>query len=314
MLLLHNFLILCFGLAILIWGADRFVAQSSIIAKRIGVSDLIIGLTLVAFGTSAPEIFIGISGIFNESAALSLGTVMGSNISNIALIFGIACFSLRRKITDSLINLLPFVISVAWLGIALFNGKINHIEAIVFIGILGLFLFTLFKSNDLNEENIQNQASSIFKDIFWLAIGLIGLIFGSHLSVTHAENIAVILGVPEMIIGLTILALGTSLPELAASVAALVKKKAQMVVGNIIGSNIFNLVFVVPMIGFFSTLTLEDTIFVRDFLVLALLSTAFLAAIIVLKFSSFKGWVMKFFGLTFVSSYIAYIMLLSGLI
>ncbi|MDA9750575.1 calcium/sodium antiporter [Gammaproteobacteria bacterium] len=314
MLLLHNFLILCFGLAILIWGADRFVAQSSIIAKRIGVSDLIIGLTLVAFGTSAPEIFIGISGIFNESAALSLGTIMGSNISNIALIFGIACFSLRRKITDSLINLLPFVISVAWLGIALFNGKINHIEAIVFIGILGIFLFTLFKSNDLNEENIQNQASSIFKDIFWLAIGLIGLIFGSHLSVTHAENIAVILGVPEIIIGLTILALGTSLPELAASVAALVKKKAQMVVGNIIGSNIFNLVFVVPMIGFFSTLTLEDTIFVRDFLVLALLSTAFLAAIIVLKFSSFKGWVMKFFGLTFVSSYIAYIMLLSGLI
>ncbi len=314
MLLLHNFLILCFGLAILIWGADRFVAQSSIIAKRIGVSDLIIGLTLVAFGTSAPEIFIGISGIFNESAALSLGTVIGSNISNIALIFGIACFSLRKQITDSLINLLPFVISVMWLGIALFNGKINHIEAIVFIGILGLFLFTLFKSNDLNEESIQNQASSIYKDTFWLAIGLIGLIFGSHLSVTHAENIAVILGVPEMIIGLTILALGTSLPELAASIAALVKKKAQMVVGNIIGSNIFNLVFVVPMIGFFSTLTLEDTIFVRDFLVLALLSTAFLAAIMVLKFTSFKGWVMKFFGLTFVSSYIAYIMLLSRLI
>ncbi len=314
MLLLHNFLILCFGLAILIWGADRFVAQSSIIAKRIGVSDLIIGLTLVAFGTSAPEIFIGISGIFNESAALSLGTVIGSNISNIALIFGIACFSLRKQITDSLINLLPFVISVVWLGIALFNGKINHIEAIVFIGILGLFLFTLFKSNDINEENIQNQASNIPKDILWLTIGLIGLIFGSHLSVTHAENIAIILGVPEMIIGLTILALGTSLPELAASIAALVKKKAQMVVGNIIGSNIFNLVFVVPMIGFFSTLTLEDTIFVRDFLVLALLSTAFLAAIMVLKFTVFKGWVMKFFGLTFVSSYIAYIMLLSGLI
>ena len=314
MLLLHNFLILCFGLAILIWGADRFVAQSSIIAKRIGVSDLIIGLTLVAFGTSAPEIFIGISGIFNESAALSLGTVIGSNISNIALIFGIACFSLKKQITDSLINLLPFVISVVWLGIALFNGKINHVEAIVFIGILGLFLFTLFKSNDLNEENIQNQASSIYKDILWLTIGLIGLIFGSHLSVTHAENIALILGVPEMIIGLTILALGTSLPELAASVAALVKKKAQMVVGNIIGSNIFNLVFVVPMIGFFSTLTLEDTIFVRDFLVLALLSAAFLAAIMVLKFASFKGWIMKFFGLTFVGSYIAYIMLLSGLI
>ena len=314
MLLLHNFLILCFGLAILIWGADRFVAQSSIIAKRIGVSDLIIGLTLVAFGTSAPEIFIGISGIFNESAALSLGTVIGSNISNIALIFGIACFSLKRQITDSLINLLPFVISVVWLGIALFNGKINHIEAVVFIGILGLFLFTLFKSNDLNEENIQKQASSISNDILWLTIGLIGLILGSHLSVTHAENIAIILGVPEMIIGLTILALGTSLPELAASVAALVKKKAQMVVGNIIGSNIFNLVFVVPMIGFFSTLTLEDTIFVRDFLVLALLSTAFIAAIMVLKFATFKGWVMKFFGLTFVGSYIAYIMLLSGLI
>ena len=94
MLLLHNFLILCFGLAILIWGADRFVAQSSIIAKRIGVSDLIIGLTLVAFGTSAPEIFIGISGIFNESAALSLGTVIGSNISNIALGVGFGFFVL----------------------------------------------------------------------------------------------------------------------------------------------------------------------------------------------------------------------------
>ena len=166
MLLLHNFLILCFGLAILIWGADRFVAQSSIIAKRIGVSDLIIGLTLVAFGTSAPEIFIGISGIFNESAALSLGTVIGSNISNIALIFGIACFSLRKQITDSLINLLPFVISVAWLGIALFNGKINHVEAIVFIGILGLFLFTLFKSNDLNEEISKIRLAAYLKMSF----------------------------------------------------------------------------------------------------------------------------------------------------
>ena len=164
------------------------MAQSSIIAKRIGVSDLIIGLTIVAFGTSAPEIFIGISGIFNESAALSLGTVMGSNISNIALIFGIACFSLRKQITDSLINLLPFVISVIWLGIALFNGKINHIEGIVFIGILVLFLFTLFKSNDLNEENIQDQASSISKDILWLTIGLIGLIFGSHLSVRQCRE------------------------------------------------------------------------------------------------------------------------------
>ncbi len=314
MLLLQNFLILCFGLAILIWGADKFVAQSSVFAKRIGVSDLIIGLTLVAFGTSAPEIFIGISGIFNESAALSLGTVIGSNISNIALIFGIACFSLRKQIADSLINLLPFVISFIWLGFALFNGKINQFEAIVFIGILGLFLFTLFKSNDLKEENIQNQASSIFKEMLGLTIGLIGLIFGSHLCVNHAENIAVILGVPEIIIGLTILALGTSLPELAASIAALVKKKAQMVVGNIIGSNIFNLVFVVPMIGFFSALTIEDTVFERDFLVLALLSTAFLVAIMLLKFAPFKGWVMKLFGLTFVSSYIAYIINLSGLI
>ena len=146
--------------------------KRQIIAKRIGVSDLIIGLTLVAFGTSAPEIFIGVSGIFNESAALSLGTVIGSNISNIALIFGIACFSLRKQITDSLINLLPFVISVVWLGIALFNGKINYIEAIVFIGILGLFLFTLFKSNDLNEENIQNQASSIFKAVSYTHLTL----------------------------------------------------------------------------------------------------------------------------------------------
>ncbi len=310
---------LIFGIIILVWGADRFIENSSIVAKKLGISELIIGLTLVAFGTSAPEIFVCISGIFYDNPEIATGTVIGSNISNIALIFGIACFSFISRTNVSLVSLAPFLLSVILLGITLQDGLISHLESGLFILVLLIFLMTLMKSNDVNTNQTSVDSSSLTKTIVMLLVGLTALIIGSNLAVTYGVAIAEILQVPEIIIGLTVLALGTSLPELAASISALFKKKNQMIIGNIIGSNIMNLVFVIPIVGFFSNINLfEDdlnhTIINRDYLFVAVLSLVFMIVILIFRMPNFYKPLAKIFGLFFVLSYFIYIGVISGLL
>tara|TARA_Y100000590_G_C15674450_1_gene997445 strand:+ start:873 stop:1829 length:957 start_codon:yes stop_codon:yes gene_type:complete len=310
---------LIFGIIILVWGADRFIENSSIVAKKLGISELIIGLTLVAFGTSAPEIFVGISGIFYDNPEIATGTVIGSNISNIALIFGIACFSFISRTNVSLVSLAPFLLSVILLGITLQDGLISHLESGLFILVLLIFLMTLMKSNDVNTNQTSVDSSSLTKTIVMLLVGLTALIIGSNLAVTYGVAIAEILQVPEIIIGLTVLALGTSLPELAASISALFKKKNQMIIGNIIGSNIMNLVFVIPIVGFFSNINLFEgdlnhTIINRDYLFVAVLSLVFMIVILILRMPNFYKPLAKIFGLFFVLSYFIYIGVISGLL
>jgi cation:H+ antiporter len=308
-----NIIFLLGGISILVWGANKFVDHASILAKRLGISDLVIGLTLIAFGTSAPEIFVGISAVLNGNEDIALGTAIGSNISNIALIFGVSCFYFNVSSHTQLWNLLPFGLAVVLLGFTLVDGSISVDESLGFVGIFMLFMFVLMKTDGIAEEE-SSDASEFGKSLLLSMVGLLGLIAGANIAIIYAENTALLLGIPELIIGLTIIALGTSLPELAASIAALRKGKHQMVVGNIIGSNVFNLVFVIPIIGLFGSVELSPIVMQRDFYILAALSAVFILLAFALTQFEFKRILFRTAGIVLVSSYILYMGLLSGVV
>jgi len=313
MVLATNISLLLLGILILVWGANKFVDHASVIAKHIGISDLVIGLTLIAFGTSAPEIFVGISSIINQNEEIALGTAIGSNISNIALIFGVSCLYLTGPSKTQLWNFVPFGLSVILLGLTLVDGKISFNESMGFVGILMIFMFVLFKTDGLAEED-SLDSSEFGHSLLVSLIGLVALIAGANIAVIYAENTALLLGVPQLIIGLTIIALGTSLPELAATIVALKKGKHQMVVGNIIGSNVFNLVFIIPMIGFFGSVELSPVVMQRDFYILLALSMIFIFLAVALTKLRFRKNIFSISGVVLIASYVLYISALSGII
>ena len=312
---LINFLGLIASLAVLIWGADKFVDNSSLIAKKIGVSELTIGLTIVALGTSAPEIFVGISSVLNNSESIAMGAVVGSNISNIALIFGVSCIgiSFLPKKTP-VVQLMPFLVSAFILGYVLIDLNVSKFDGILLLLSFCYFLYVINanKNTQILIDEQQNKNNSI--TLIFLTIGLISLIFGSRYAVIYAEKIAILLNISELIIGLTIIAIGTSLPELAATISAVLKKKTDMVVGNVIGSNVLNITLVVPIIGFFSSIQLDQVLLSRDYIIM--ISATIIFMLVVLFYSSkvFSLKAIRFIGILFVSSYILYLLSLSNLI
>tara|TARA_Y100000816_G_scaffold259676_1_gene215397 strand:- start:3150 stop:4091 length:942 start_codon:yes stop_codon:yes gene_type:complete len=308
-----NFIQLLLGITILIWGANKFVDHSSVIAKHLGINDLVVGLTLIAAGTSAPEIFVAISAVINGNEDIAFGTAIGSNISNIALIFGVSCLYLNAVSKTHLSNLFPFGLSVVMLGLIIVDGTISFSEGWGLIGLFMLFMYILLKTEGIPEED-KSEPTAFSKSLFLSMVGLVGLIAGANVSIIFAESTAILLGISELIIGLTIVALGTSLPELAATVAALKKGRHQMVVGNIIGSNVLNLVFVLPIIGFFGTIQISQTVLQRDFYILLILSIVFIMLAITLTKLRFVKSLYMTSGILLISSYIFYINILAGII
>ena len=314
-----DFVINLFGLivslAVLIWGADKFVDNSSNLAKRFGVNELTIGLTVVALGTSAPEIFVGISSVLNNSENIALGTVVGSNISNIALIFGVSCIGISfiPKKTP-IIQLLPFLISASLLGYVFFDLNVSKFDGFLLLITFVYFLYVINnnKNNQLGFVN-ESENQKTLLTLFFLTVGLIALIFGSRYAVIYAENIALYLNISELIIGLTIIAIGTSLPELAATISAISKKKTDMVVGNVIGSNVLNITLVVPIIGFFSNTQLDQVLLSRDFLIMILATVIFILVVIFYSSRNISLILIRAIGVLFVFSYAIYVLSLSNL-
>ena len=312
---LINFLGLVASLAILIWGADKFVDNSSLIAKKIGVSELTIGLTIVALGTSAPEIFVGISSVLNNSESIAMGAVVGSNISNIALIFGVSCIgiSFLPKKTP-MIQLMPFLVSALILGYVLIDLNVSKFDGILLLLSFCYFLYVINANRNtqtlIDEQKDKNNSITLI----FLIIGLISLIFGSRYAVIYAEKIAILLNISELIIGLTIIAIGTSLPELAATISAVLKKKTDMVVGNVIGSNVLNITLVVPIIGFFSSVQLDQVLLSRDFTIMISATIVFMLLVLFYSNKVFSVNAIRLIGILFVSSYILYLLSLSNLI
>ena len=308
-----NLIQLLLGITILVWGANKFVDHSSVIAKHLGINDLVVGLTLIAAGTSAPEIFVAISAVINGNEDIAFGTAIGSNISNIALIFGVSCLYFSTTSKTNLSNLIPFGLSILMLGLIIVDGKISFNESLGLVGLFALFMYILLKTEGIPEEE-KSEPSALSKSLFLSTVGLVGLIAGANISIIFAENTALLLGISELIIGLTIMALGTSLPELAATVAALRKGRHQMVVGNIIGSNVLNLVFVLPIIGFFGTMQISQTVLQRDFYILLILSIVFILLAIALTKLRFIKSLYIVSGILLIFSYFFYIATLAGIV
>lgn len=310
-------LFLLLSLAILIWGADKFVDYSSVLAKKLGINELTIGLTVVALGTSAPEIFVGISSILNQTESIAMGAVVGSNISNIALIFGVASLgrALKPKKTPTK-QFIPVILSAGILGFVIYDLNISFFESLILLLVLIQFMFLTFqnRSENIINQPINTENKNNILVILFLSLGLAALIFGSKYAVVNAEKIAEILGISELIIGLTIVAIGTSLPELAATISAIIKNKADMVIGNVIGSNVLNIVLVVPMIGFLSKIQLEPELFNRDYVIMLFLTTIFLLMIKLQSSKYMNIMSIRVVGFVMILSYFIYIALLGNLI
>ena len=310
-------LFLLLSLGILIWGADKFVDYSSVLAKKLGINELTIGLTVVALGTSAPEIFVGISSILNQTESIAMGAVVGSNISNIALIFGVASLgrALKPKKTPTK-QFIPVILSAGILGFVIYDLNISFFESLILLLVLIQFMFLTFqnRSENIINQPINTENKNNILVILFLSLGLAALIFGSKYAVVNAEKIAEILGISELIIGLTIVAIGTSLPELAATISAIIKNKADMVIGNVIGSNVLNIVLVVPMIGFLSKIQLEPELFNRDYVIMLFLTTIFLLMIKLQSSKYMNIMSIRVVGFVMILSYFIYIALLGNLI
>ena len=315
-MIFYHLIGLIISLSVLIWGADKFIDNSSLIAKKLGLSELTIGLTIVALGTSAPEIFVGISSVLNGTESIAMGAVVGSNISNIALIFGVSCIGISMRPTKTNpIQFIPFILAVVVLGLGLQDLKITKAESIEFLFVFAAFMYFtyLFRIPDKIDES-DNSNIKGGKTTLLLIFGLLALIIGSNYAVVNAEKIATILNVPQVIIGLTIIAIGTSLPELAATISAIIKNKNDMVIGNVIGSNVMNIALVVPIIGMFSDVTFESNILSRDFLILSITSILFILITATYSSLRFNLRVIKLIGCIFVAGYLGYILKLSNLI
>lgn len=290
------------GLVLLIWGADRFIEASSKIAIQLGVSELVIGLTLVAFGTSAPEVFVGIVSVLNNNANIAAGTVIGSNIANIGLIFGVSMFAFIGTKDRARIPLICLALSVIILYISLIDLSINFYESLVFLIVFLIFLFGL--------RNLDNHVQQVvdkfeLREVVIAIISLAALIGGAQLTVENSEKLALLIGIPETIIGLTIIALGTSLPELAASIAALYKQKGQMVIGNILGSNVFNIVTVIPIIGLNLQTNIDPQLLHKDIWYLFTLTGIFI--LVTLTQSKLTKSIFKLSGCLMIGIYCLYI-------
>ena len=276
MILLSLFIIL--GLLLLIKGADWLVEGGSALAKRFRVSDLAIGLTVVSFGTSAPELVVNAFSSFQGNAELVFGNVIGSNLLNLFIILGVTGLIAPLVVKSSTVwKEIPFsflaIVTLFFLTNDFFlteNHIFSRIDGLILLVLFVIFLIYVYKQlkSDIAVINPSAKNYSGFKIWSFIILGLAGLVFGGRLVVNNAVHIATSLGMSEKLIGLTVVALGTSLPELATSIVATIKKNTDIAVGNIVGSNIFNIYLVLPVCSFVSPLTYNQT-FNTDMLVLA---------------------------------------------
>lgn len=272
-----------FSLALLVWSADRFVEGSAFTARYFGMPPLLIGMVIVGFGTSAPEMVVSALSAFQGNPGIALGNAYGSNITNIALILGVTALicpiAVHSQILRKELPILTVVTALAaW---QLWDGKITRLDAAVLLTVFAVLMTWsiwqgLRKKKDALgreiEQELKVHAMPIRRAVFWLVVGLALLIVGSRLLVWGAVEIARGFGVSDMIIGLTIVAVGTSFPELASSVIATRKGEHDIALGNVLGSNLFNTLAVVGIAGAIHPMAVGPEIFSRDILVMAALT------------------------------------------
>jgi cation:H+ antiporter len=259
--------LLLVGFLFLIKGSDFFVDGASSIASILRVPTIIVGLTIVAFGTSAPEAAVSITSSLTGSNAMAVSNVIGSNLFNMLVVIGVAALLSNLLMEKKVLQKdLPFLVGITILFVVFIfiGGDITNIEGIILLAILIAYLFFLIrdarKSSDSNV--VEKPKLSLPKSIIFMIVGLAGIVLGGDLVVDSASAIALALGMSETLVGLTIVAIGTSLPELVTSLTALKKGENQMVIGNVIGSNIFNILFVLGASSAISAIPLSSSMLI----------------------------------------------------
>jgi len=295
--------LLILGLVFLIFGGDLLVRSAVSFAEKFGVSSFLIGVTVVSFGTSVPELMVSIQAAMDQAADIAIGNVLGSNIANIALVLGVSVVISPLSINTKTYKLSWWVMLISSLLFILFllDNVITKMEGLLLIA--GLFCFIIFsiKRNIPNEESIISKIN-IQTGILFFVLGAIGLYFGSELFVESAISIASFFDVPKFVIGITVVALGTSLPELVTSIVALIKGQNNISLGNLIGSNIFNVFAVLGITSLIQELGTNSILLFLDFGVM-------LAVILVFGYQLFiRKKISRTAGFVLLFGYFSYIL------
>lgn len=312
-----NLLLMIVGFAVLIWSADRFLSGAAATATNLGVSNIVIGLTVVSLGTSAPEIVVALIAALEGNAILAIGNAIGSNIANIGLVLGITAIVAPLPFSQNVLRReLPWLLGATVLAIVLiFDRELSFTDGVFLLAGLAYILWQLLRSerdadpaesalaSELEELPEMKQSSALF----WLFAGLAALLASAQLLVYAATQIALDLGISSMIIGLTIVAIGTSLPELAATVGAAMKGQPDIAIGNIVGSNILNILAVLAVPALISTTGLDFSALWRD-------SGMMLALTLMLALFAYgmnsRAVITRFEGLVMLLAWIGYNLLL----
>ncbi len=303
------------GFALLVWGADRFVSGAAALATLLGVPPLIIGVTIVGFGTSAPEIMVSASAAVQELTAMAVGNALGSNIANVGLVLGVTAIirPITAELTGTLRVEVNLLIVLTLLTAALFvDSRLSRPEAVMLLAFFLGFMVWIVRRG-LQGRQVSAAANGDNNTIpremtmasawLWLLIGLVVLLAGANALVWGAKYLAIRLGFSELVIGLTIVAVGTSLPELAVSVVSAVRGRAGIAIGNIIGSNLFNLLAVVGIAGLIHPAGLDDKILWLHYPVMF----AFTLALLLIAYNPFgKPGFGRGIGTLLLSGFIAY--------
>jgi len=288
------FLAVLIGLTGLVWGANRFVTGSAAAAHNFGISPIVIGLTVVSMGTSAPEIIVSINAAINNSGEIGIGNAIGSNLANIGLVLGVTALICPIPFSQYLLKTegLALLVATILAGAFLFDGNLTHVEGLILLfATLPILTFIFYrKKNKSNTEiialSISTSSITNKRALKFFLTGLVVLLISSDLLVWGAIKFADFFGVSQLIIGLTVVAIGTSLPELAASVSSAIKGHHDIAIGTIFGSNLFNLLIVMALPGIISPLALDKEVFYRDYLSMSLLT---LTLIIIIASVSWLG-------------------------
>jgi cation:H+ antiporter len=299
-----SFSLLLVGFVLLVGGAETLVRGAVSISRRLGISSMVIGLTVVAFGTSAPELAAGIQAVLSDKPEINLGNIVGSNIANVGLILGLT--AMVYPISTKLLVLrreVPFMILVTLLGfLAMYDGVVRRAEGIVLIALLLAFVYACYRLDGTGKDARPEKVAigPAWVGPVQVLAGLAGLTFGAQFLVDATQAIALDLGVSPVVVSLTLVAFGTSLPELATCLVASFRRQPDLVVGNVIGSNIFNLLFVLGVTSTIRPLDVPASIIGRDGLVMI----GF--AIVCLPMMMTRGKLTRIEGLLLFVCYLAY--------
>ena len=309
------------GFIALVWGADRFVEGSAATARNLGVSPLVIGLTIVGFGTSAPELLVSSIAAFSGSESLAIGNAIGSNTTNCSLVLGAAVLVSPVTIPKEILGReLPILFAILMgTGILLYDGTLSRADGFLLLSSLGLLVGWIVWSGvkagrrDSETTDAVSEMSEGMSGAWaalWLAVGLIVLLISARMVVWGASSLARHLGIDELVIGLTVVALGTSLPELAATIVSAVKQEHELALGNIVGSNMFNTLGVLGLPGAISPGPVDNIVLARDYP--AMLAVTALVGLLGWKFGLGGRRVGRVSGTILLIAYAAYITMLAN--